>query len=92
MSYDNSNTGVLFKNDKKTPGDKLPDYRGNCEVNGVKMDVAGWIKDSTKKPGMKFLSLKFSEPWTKAAKEAIKMPPSPQHQTSSGTSEDDVPF
>ena len=28
MTYDNNNTGALFRNVKKQPGDKLPDYRG----------------------------------------------------------------
>ena len=59
MAYDNNNSGVLFRNDKKQDGDRLPDYRGNCEVNGVKLDIAAWIKTSQKN-GKKFMSIKFS--------------------------------
>lgn len=85
MTYDNNNTGVLFRNEKKQPGDKLPDYRGNCEVNGVKLDVAGWLKESTKKPGVKFMSLKFSVPFKKPEPE---QKPSPKLDLP----EDDIPF
>jgi uncharacterized protein (DUF736 family) len=55
--YDRTNTGVLFKNDSKTPGDKRPDYKGNLNVNGVELDLAAWLKDG--KNGRKFMSLKI---------------------------------
>jgi len=53
MEYDNTNTGVLFKNDK---GDnpKRPDYKGSINVNGVDRWLSAWIKDG--KNG-KFMSL-----------------------------------
>lgn len=57
--YDNNMTGVLFKNKKKQPGDKQPDYKGNCEVEGKRWDVAGWIRTNSKDDS-KFMSLKFS--------------------------------
>lgn len=59
MEYDNRNTGVLFKNDQKTDGDKRPDYKGTLNVEGVEMDFAAWIKTSGK-TGKKFMSVKFS--------------------------------
>lgn len=62
MTYDNSNSGALFRNEKKQEGDKLPDYRGNAEVNGQQWDIAGWVK-TAKKTGKKFLSIKFSPPY-----------------------------
>ena len=37
--------GSLFVNDKKT-SDKQPDYQGNVMVNGKKMQIAGWKKQS----------------------------------------------
>lgn len=60
MAYDNTNSGALFINDKKTPApeDKRPDYKGNLNVNGVELDLAAWKRVSQK--GTKFLSVKVS--------------------------------
>jgi hypothetical protein len=55
------NTGVLFKNNKKT-SDKQPDYTGNMLVGTTEMQLAAWIKEG--KNG-KFMSLKMSEPNSK---------------------------
>ena len=52
--YDNTNRGVLFKNNKK----ELPnhaDYTGNVNVDGHEYWLNAWIKDS--KAGTKFMSL-----------------------------------
>ncbi len=38
-----TNTGAIFKNDKKT-SDKQPDYKGKVNVNGKEMEVALWVK------------------------------------------------
>ena len=44
-NYDNNNTGVLFRQTDKQ-SDKHPDFTGNCEVNGKKMQIASWINTS----------------------------------------------
>lgn len=51
--YDNTNRGVLFKNDRKD-SDKHPDYKGNINVNGVEFWLSAWIKEGQKG---KFMSL-----------------------------------
>lgn len=51
--YDNTNRGVLFKNDRKD-SEKHPDYKGNVNVNGVEFWLSAWIKESAKG---KFMSL-----------------------------------
>lgn len=57
MPYDNSQRGVLFKNDKKTT-ENHPDYKGNGEVNGVEVWISAWVK--TSKDGSKrYMSLSF---------------------------------
>ena len=62
MSYDNTNTGAIFKNDKKA--ENHPDYKGKINVDGVDKEIALWIKKS--KDGTKeFLSAKISEPFVK---------------------------
>lgn len=57
--YDNTNSGVLWKNkQKKTP--KHPDYTGKVNIDGKEKALAGWIKEG-RESGDKFLSLKVSE-------------------------------
>lgn len=60
MSYDNTNTGAIFKNDKKA--DNHPDYKGKINVKGEEFEIALWVKDG--KNG-KFFSAKISEPFKK---------------------------
>lgn len=55
MAYDNTNRGVLFKNDQKG-NPKRPQYRGTINVEGTEMNLSAWIKES-QKTGDKFLSL-----------------------------------
>lgn len=43
MAYDDSNSGSISKNDKKT-SDKSPDFRGSINVNGVPYYISGWNK------------------------------------------------
>ena len=53
------NTGAIFKNDKKQGNQ--PDYRGKVNVNGKEMEIALWLKESSK--GTKYFSCSFSEPY-----------------------------
>jgi uncharacterized protein (DUF736 family) len=62
--YDNNMRGVLFRAEKKN--DKAPDYTGNCEIEGVEIRLAGWVR--TAKSGKKFLSLALSYPQNCEAK------------------------
>lgn len=54
------NTGAIFKNDNKK-SENHPDYKGKVNVNGKEMDVALWLKESSK--GTKYFSASFSEPY-----------------------------
>jgi hypothetical protein len=58
MAYDNTNSGVLFKNHKKTES-KHPDYQGNLDVGGKKFKLAAWIKEikQGQYAGQKMMSL-----------------------------------
>lgn len=60
MAYEqNSNSGSLFRNEKKNAPNQ-PDYEGNALVNGKTYRIAAWIK--TSKNGTKYMSLAFNEP------------------------------
>lgn len=83
QQFDNTNTGVLFRNkDKDT--DRHPDYRGTLDVNGETFWISGWIKvagPQAKNPGEKFMSLAIT----------------PQRQSNSSaplddSDTDDIPF
>lgn len=52
--YDNTNSGTLFKNDRKEK-DNHPDYKGQINIDGVEYWLSSWIKVS--KTGTKFMSL-----------------------------------
>jgi uncharacterized protein (DUF736 family) len=52
--FDNTNSGALFKNDKRT-NDRQPQYRGRINANGVEFWVSAWVKKS--RNGANFMSL-----------------------------------
>ena len=55
--YDNTNSGVLFKNESEN--EKAPAYKGKINVDGKDYELAAWIREG--KNG-KFMSLKVQEP------------------------------
>jgi len=68
------NSGALFRNNAKTK-ETHPDYQGDCMVNGHKMRMSAWLKESAKG---KFMSLSFSEPYNPNAEQTDapqNMPP-----------------
>lgn len=56
MFTQKDNSGALFHKAKKG-SENAPDYTGECVVNGVAMQIAGWRKTSAK--GTVYLSLAF---------------------------------
>lgn len=80
--YDNTNRGVLFKNDPQG-NPKRPQYRGSLNVGGTEYNLSAWIKES-KKTGDKFLSLSVE-----AKKDAPKRASAPAAEPEFN---DDIPF
>lgn len=70
MSYDNTNRGVLFKNDRKEE-DRHPDYKGKINANGQDFELAAWIRED--RNGRKYMSLSVSEPWVDTANKASEV-------------------
>lgn len=59
MAYDNTNSGILTRNDKGG-NENRPDYRGSINVDGVEYWLSAWIKEGregTKLAGQKYMSL-----------------------------------
>jgi len=84
MEYDNTNRGVLFRNDKKE-SEKHPDFTGSIDVDGVDHYLSAWVKES--KQGKKFFSLSVK------AKDAVAKPAIQQaKQIVQEDFEDDIPF
>lgn len=54
MAYDETNRGVLFKNEQKRT-DKSPDYSGKLNVDGNEYFLDAWIKSA--ESGRKFMSV-----------------------------------
>jgi len=59
VTYDNTNTGVLFRAGEKR-SDKSPDYIGSLNVEGKEWTIFGRMKKS--KAGKPFMSLSVTQP------------------------------
>jgi hypothetical protein len=84
MAYDNTNSGLLAKNDKQG-NDSRPDYRGSINVDGTEYWLSAWIKtgrDGTKLAGQKYMSLSVQPKDAPAAAPAPAAPaPAPARMT-----------
>jgi uncharacterized protein (DUF736 family) len=78
--YDNTNRGVLFKNEDKQ-SDRHADYRGNINVNGQEFWLDAWIKKS--KAGKNFMSLSIKPKMAREHKGASDNPP-PRYEDKGG--------
>lgn len=79
MAYDNTGSGLLFKNDRKET-EKHPDYTGSLNVGGTDYWLSAWIKQG--KSG-KFMSLAVKP---KEARATPRNGPPPNEDA------EDVPF
>lgn len=83
MTYDNTNRGQIWGNDKKE-SDKHPDFKGSLNVEGVEYWVSAWKRRPDANP--KAPALSFS----------IQPKEQPKQQPKQGYAEpefdDDLPF
>ena len=85
MAEQKDNSGVLFKNEKKT-SDKAPDYSGSVVVDGKEKKIAAWVNKG-KDGGKSYFSLKFEEPQQKSGSGGFT-----SKSKSSASDDDDLPF
>lgn len=90
MAYDNTNSGILSRNERKEQ-DNHPDFTGVINVNGVDYWLSGWTKEGkegSKMQGRKFFSLSVKP--KDAPREAAKPIPAPSSNFDDMDS--DIPF
>jgi hypothetical protein len=93
MAYDNSNRGILSRNERKEQ-ETHPDFTGQINVAGVDYWLNGWVKERNDGSG-KFFSLSVKP---KEQRQAPAPQPAPTRKPPAGGStgfddmDDDVPF
>ncbi len=88
QEYDNTNSGALFKNDRKET-EKHPDMRGSLNVEGVDYWVSCWFKVSKK--GNKFMSLALQKK-EDVDNQGIRNARAAAQPDEGGFVNDDIPF
>lgn len=78
-----TNSGAIFKNANKK-SDSSPDYRGECDRNGQRFEIALWLRTSEK--GVKYFACKLSDPYNPEPK------PSAPEPVVEADEPDDLPF
>ena len=91
-NYDNTNRGVLFKNDRKEK-DTHPNMKGSINVEGVEYWVSAWTKEGQ---NGKYMSLSVTpKETTQTAAQSAQHAAPPQRQQAAPVVEqldDDIPF
>ena len=85
--FDNTNRGVLFKNERKEQGDKKPEYTGSLNVDGVEFFLDAWIKES--QAGKKFMSVSVKRKDKQAAPAPQQRQAPARQQAHAGSGFDD---
>jgi hypothetical protein len=60
MSYDNTNRGAIWKNEKKET-EKHPDFKGDLNIDGVIYNVSAWKRKPDANPKAPLLSFSVSK-------------------------------
>jgi len=95
MSYDNTNRGQLWGNDKKEK-DTHPDFKGSINVEGKEYWLSAWKRKpdaNPKAPALSFSIQSKDEAYQKA-ENAVNAPQAPEvpYNQGGGSFDDDIPF
>ena len=85
MEYDNTNRGVMFKNDRKEK-ETHPDLKGSINIDGKEFWLSGWSRVTGKGDKMLSLSVTPKESQGKA------MPAQAKQTAPAPEIDDDMPF
>ena len=85
MSYDNTNRGVIWPNDRMREGKQDPEFTGSLNVEGVEYWVSAWKRKPGAKEGSPSLSFSIKSKDSQRA-------PNPGPQDAGGSFNDDIPF
>ena len=89
MSYDNTNSGALFKNDKKQK-DTHPDRTGKLNVDGKDYYLSGWLKQD--KNGNPYLSLSVKPVEQRPMSKQATVPSAGKRDGGATQMPDDIPW
>lgn len=108
MPYDNTNSGLLSRNQRKEK-DTHPDYTGSINIDGKDYWLSAWVKEGregTKFEGQKYFSLSVRAkdeeraqsrparpaPRQETRQEPRRQPPATRSGSSFDGMDDDIPF
>jgi hypothetical protein len=96
MSYDNTNRGAIWKNEKKET-EKHPDFKGDLNIDGVIYNVSAWKRKPDANPKAPLLSFSVSKrEMPQEVKQAVMHSnhgrPAPQPAPAYDDFNDDIPF
>jgi hypothetical protein len=88
VPHDNTNKGVLFKNERMREGKQDPNLSGEINIDGVSYWLSGWtnVAQSGAREGQKYISLSVGKRKEVQPQESTRRAPPP------GDFDDDIPF
>jgi hypothetical protein len=94
MQYDNTNSGILTRNDKGD-NERRPDYKGSINIDGQDYWLSAWIRtgsEGSKLAGQKYMSLKAELKEQQSAPARPKTVAKSKPQVADAFEDQEIPF
>jgi hypothetical protein len=79
--YDNTNRGAIWRNEKKRPDKRDPDFTGTINVDGAEYYLSGWLPDPERKgpktPAMTYSVRRMDDENPRPIERTIEANPAP---------------